>query len=159
MTPILGFVSFYSLQWYSQEAKQAYVMSEENQIERYIMTEELKWKTKEEINNYPEIIERKNNIENTKKEIELYKSTLGNSTLLTLIPIIVVIFVFIILWISTTAYIKRLHDLNKSGWLVLINFIPFISLILFIYCGFFKWTSWNNRFGPNPLGLNNDDEL
>ena len=41
--------------------------------------------------------------------------------------------------------VRRLHDLNQSGWWVL--------LILFVWGSFFwKGTTGENRFGPDPLG-------
>ena len=48
--------------------------------------------------------------------------------------------------------IKRWHDLNRSGWWVLINFVPLIgALVSFIVLGFVKGTDGPNRFGPDPL--------
>ena len=57
----------------------------------------------------------------------------------------------LLIWISIAAYIKRLHDLDKSGWWSLIMFLPLFWFWLLIYCGFFKWTPWENRFWNNPL--------
>lgn len=49
---------------------------------------------------------------------------------------------------STTLGIRRLHDLNKSGWFALINFIPLIGgLIYFIYIGFFPSVNEGNLYG------------
>ena len=48
--------------------------------------------------------------------------------------------------------IKRFHDRDKSGWWVLILFIPIIGYLWWlIECGFFKGTDGNNRFGADPL--------
>ena len=48
-------------------------------------------------------------------------------------------------------YIKRLHDLNKSGWNVLWSFIPLLGfLYLFIICWYFKGTEGTNDYGPDP---------
>jgi uncharacterized membrane protein YhaH (DUF805 family) len=48
--------------------------------------------------------------------------------------------------------IRRLHDLDRSGWWVLLSFIPLIGAIILIvwFCG--KGTDGANRFGPDPLG-------
>ncbi len=35
------------------------------------------------------------------------------------------------------AGIKRLHDLNKSGWFIILSYVPFINLVMFVYLGFF----------------------
>ncbi len=47
--------------------------------------------------------------------------------------------------------IRRLHDLNRSGWLWIFSLIPFINLALLGYVIFFKGTTGPNRFGPDPL--------
>ena len=48
-------------------------------------------------------------------------------------------------------YIKRLHDLNKSGWNVLWSIIPLLGyLYLAIICFFFKGTKGSNDYGSDP---------
>ena len=57
----------------------------------------------------------------------------------------------IVLWIWLAVEIKRWHDLNKSGWWVLINLVPVIGQIwVFIACGCFKGTAGTNRYGTEP---------
>ncbi len=64
-----------------------------------------------------------------------------------------------VLYITFTAYIKRLHDLDKSGWMSLLILIPFANIYLFVICGFFKWTVWENKYWPDPLGwINNNNK-
>ena len=54
-------------------------------------------------------------------------------------------------WIGLAMQVKRWHDRNKSGWMVLINFIPIIGPIwAFIELGFLPGTKWANRFGADP---------
>jgi uncharacterized membrane protein YhaH (DUF805 family) len=49
--------------------------------------------------------------------------------------------------------IRRWHDLNASGWWILINAIPYLGyLATIIVCGFIPGTRGPNRFGPDPLG-------
>jgi uncharacterized membrane protein YhaH (DUF805 family) len=50
--------------------------------------------------------------------------------------------------------IRRLHDINRSGWWLLINFIPFVGWSVFLYWMIKKGTSGPNRFGENPLQKN-----
>jgi len=48
--------------------------------------------------------------------------------------------------------IKRWHDRDKSGWWVLINFIPILGgLWSLIECGFLKGTNGRNGYGRDPL--------
>ena len=47
--------------------------------------------------------------------------------------------------------VRRLHDLDKSGWFYLLALVPLVSLILLVwFC--MKGTDGPNRFGPDPLG-------
>lgn len=66
---------------------------------------------------------------------------------------IVMIFVFVIaFWISLSLGIRRFQDRNKSGWWVLIVFVPVIgSFWYLIECGFLKGTTGPNNYGPDPL--------
>lgn len=48
--------------------------------------------------------------------------------------------------------VRRLHDIDKSGWWLLLAFIPFGGLVLFVfYC--IDGTPSPNRFGASPKGL------
>ncbi|MCL4382470.1 MAG: DUF805 domain-containing protein [Patescibacteria group bacterium] len=49
--------------------------------------------------------------------------------------------------------IRRLHDLNKSGWWALLSFIPGINSILWTYVGLWKGDQKQNKFGPVPIEL------
>jgi uncharacterized membrane protein YhaH (DUF805 family) len=60
--------------------------------------------------------------------------------------------VFLLSLIAIIVQVKRWHDRDKSGWWVLINFIPLVGpLWTLIECGFIKGTTGENRFGPDPL--------
>jgi len=47
--------------------------------------------------------------------------------------------------ISTT--VRRLHDINKSGWLFFLRFIPFIGEIIFLILMCKKGTQGPNKYG------------
>ncbi len=51
---------------------------------------------------------------------------------------------------SITVGIRRLHDTDRSGWWLLILFIPLIGVIWLIVLFCFEGTLGNNRFGPRP---------
>ena len=66
--------------------------------------------------------------------------------------IVVFIFVVVATWISIAVAVKRYHDRNKSGWWVLIVFVPiFGGLWYLIECGFLRGTAGPNNYGPDPL--------
>jgi uncharacterized membrane protein YhaH (DUF805 family) len=48
--------------------------------------------------------------------------------------------------------IRRLHDLDRSGWFLLLVFIPLIGGIWLLVWYCMKGTEGSNRFGPDPLG-------
>ena len=47
--------------------------------------------------------------------------------------------------------VRRLHDRDKSGWFLLLIFIPLVGAIILLiwYCQ--RGTIGPNRFGPDPL--------
>lgn len=47
--------------------------------------------------------------------------------------------------------VRRLHDIDRSGWWLLIIFVPIIGVIAVIYWACLKGTDGANRFGPDPL--------
>jgi uncharacterized membrane protein YhaH (DUF805 family) len=48
--------------------------------------------------------------------------------------------------------IRRLHDLDRTGWWVLLWFIPIIGWIILLIWFCTRGTIGPNRFGPDPLG-------
>lgn len=47
--------------------------------------------------------------------------------------------------------IRRCHDLNKTGWLTVLMFIPYIGVIPGLYFLLAKGTTGPNKYGPDPL--------
>ena len=47
--------------------------------------------------------------------------------------------------------IRRLHDLDKSGLMLLLVLIPLIDIILLLYLWLAPGTVGRNRFGADPL--------
>ncbi len=48
--------------------------------------------------------------------------------------------------------IKRLHDLDKSGWLYLLGIIPIVNFFFGIYLIVWKGTEGDNRYGSPESG-------
>lgn len=48
--------------------------------------------------------------------------------------------------------VRRLHDINKSGWWLLISLIPLIGSIVLIIFAAQKGDAGENKYGPNPNG-------
>lgn len=47
--------------------------------------------------------------------------------------------------------VRRLHDLDKSGWWMLLVLIPLIGALVLIFFFVQKGTDGANRFGPDPV--------
>lgn len=52
---------------------------------------------------------------------------------------------------SLAVLVRRLHDTGKSGWWVLIGFIPLASLVLLVFT-IMDSQPGANKWGPNPKG-------
>jgi uncharacterized membrane protein YhaH (DUF805 family) len=48
--------------------------------------------------------------------------------------------------------VRRLHDIDRTGWWVLINLVPVIGSIVLLVFAVLDGTPGENRFGPNPKG-------
>ena len=52
---------------------------------------------------------------------------------------------------STSLSVRRLHDVNRSGWWLLIMFTIVGLIPLLYWSGFKKGDEEDNRFGSNPI--------
>ena len=78
----------------------------------------------------------------------------SNPSALTLTIAILVLILLIFMMIASLALVvRRLHDIDKSGWwyLLIFTIIGIIPLIIW-FCS--KGTEGENRFGENPLSKN-----
>jgi uncharacterized membrane protein YhaH (DUF805 family) len=46
---------------------------------------------------------------------------------------------------------RRLHDVDRTGWWLLLAFVPVVGLIVLLIWFCTKGTDGSNRFGPDPL--------
>ena len=49
--------------------------------------------------------------------------------------------------------VRRLHDTTRSGWWILIAFIPFIGGLVLVVFALLDSTAGANQYGPNPKGV------
>ena len=58
---------------------------------------------------------------------------------------------------SIAVQVRRFHDQDRSGWMILLGFIPYVgSIIVFVFMCL-RGTHGPNRFGPDPLDPSNVD--
>lgn len=54
---------------------------------------------------------------------------------------------------SWAVSVRRLHDLDRSGWWILLGLIPFVGGIILLIWFVTEGSLGNNRYGPNPGGV------
>ena len=55
------------------------------------------------------------------------------------------------LWAQAALGVKRAHDRGRSGWFVLVLFIPVVQIWPFIELWFLRGTTGDNQYGSDPL--------
>ncbi len=60
------------------------------------------------------------------------------------------IYTLAVLTPSIAVGVRRLHDIDKSGWWMLIVFIPLIGAIVLLVWAVMEGTRGSNRFGSDP---------
>ncbi len=71
-----------------------------------------------------------------------------NSQIIGIMSIVINLALFIP---SITVAVRRLHDIDKSGWWYLICLVPFIGVIILIIFLVKRGNIGENRFGSDPL--------
>ena len=66
--------------------------------------------------------------------------------------IVLVIFALATIIPGLAVQVRRFHDQDKSGWFVLLGFIPFIGGLIVLVFMLLEGTRGENRFGPDPKG-------
>ncbi len=56
------------------------------------------------------------------------------------------------LWPFLVMQIKRWHDINLTGWLSLLIFIPYLGFVVILVVGLIPGKSGENKYGQDPLG-------
>ncbi len=83
--------------------------------------------------------------------IPLYLIALSGTFLAGIAGILYVLFALAVTIPGIAVTIRRLHDLDKSGWWYLIVFIPFAALLL-LYWFCQPGTVGSNTYGADPKG-------
>ena len=84
----------------------------------------------------------------------LYTMNLSETAMgIILVPIALIVFVVSMGLVvpSIAVAVRRLHDQDKSGWMLLLGLIPFVGGIIFIVLMCLEGTHSPNRFGPDPI--------
>lgn len=76
----------------------------------------------------------------------------AGTTLIGVSVIVDLITSVICFWGSLVVTVRRWHDRNKSGWMILVSLIPIGGAVwTLVECGLLRGTEGPNRFGADPL--------
>jgi uncharacterized membrane protein YhaH (DUF805 family) len=64
------------------------------------------------------------------------------------LPVLLALAVFVP---SLAVSVRRLHDVDKSGWWLLIGLVPLVGFIVLLYFTVQQGTSGPNQYGEDPL--------
>lgn len=56
----------------------------------------------------------------------------------------------VILGAATALMVRRLHDAGRSGWWLVLIFVPYIATVAHLVIGLLPGSAGDNRFGPRP---------
>jgi uncharacterized membrane protein YhaH (DUF805 family) len=73
------------------------------------------------------------------------------------IPVLYLIATLAIIVPSIAVGVRRLHDTDRSGWWLLLGFIPVVGAIVLIVFFCQPGTVGLNQFGPDPLQASNSN--
>jgi uncharacterized membrane protein YhaH (DUF805 family) len=62
----------------------------------------------------------------------------------------VYVFAILLVFVTTSLTIRRLHDIGRSGWLVLFTYLPGVNIVLAVYTLVKKGEPGPNRYGSAP---------
>lgn len=71
--------------------------------------------------------------------------SMGTVSVIAMLVVVAVSLVFSVMFIK-----RRLNDLNRAGWWMLLFLVPLVNLLLAIYLLFFPGTEGGNDYGPPP---------
>lgn len=57
---------------------------------------------------------------------------------------------------SIAVTVRRLHDQDRSGWMTLLSFVPYVGGLILLILMFLGGTDGSNRYGQDPRGFAND---
>ena len=75
----------------------------------------------------------------------------------TILGILAVVIYLVLLLPSLAVAVRRLHDIGKSGWMLLLGLIPIIGGIIILVFLVKDSESGTNLYGPNPKEIENEN--
>jgi uncharacterized membrane protein YhaH (DUF805 family) len=69
------------------------------------------------------------------------------------------LYIFAVFIPGLAVLVRRLHDVGKSGWFMFIILIPLVGFIWLLILLFTDSIPSMNKYGLNPKGIGNQDEI
>lgn len=66
--------------------------------------------------------------------------------------LLLIVFALAVFIPSLAVQVRRFHDQDKSGWFVLLGFIPFVGGLIVLVFMCLEGTRGPNQYGPDPKG-------
>jgi uncharacterized membrane protein YhaH (DUF805 family) len=129
---ISSFIAATWFVWYTNESKKLFIITTESNIEQLNEMSELgvPW--------FGNVLQMQAEVDAMKAEIVKNPYIEPNNSLISILRAVLWILGIAYMYIYIAAYVKRLRDLWKSPWMVLLMLIPIANIYLFIICGFFR---------------------
>jgi uncharacterized membrane protein YhaH (DUF805 family) len=86
--------------------------------------------------------------------LALYFTDMSEDSMMLVCMLLIIPYALYSLWVmipGLAVTVRRLHDLDKSGWNLLWGLLPLVGGILLIVWYASEGTRGPNRFGPDPL--------
>ena len=82
--------------------------------------------------------------------LELIDALLGTYSFVQGVGLLSGIYSLAVIIPSLAVTVRRLHDIDRTGWWILINLIPLVGTIVLLVFAVTDGTPGNNRYGANP---------
>jgi uncharacterized membrane protein YhaH (DUF805 family) len=82
--------------------------------------------------------------------LSLIDTLLGTYNIVSGVGLLSGIYSLAVLIPTLALWVRRLHDIDRTGWWLLINLIPLIGTIVLLVFALTPGTPGSNRYGPDP---------
>ena len=82
--------------------------------------------------------------------LELIDALLGTYSFVQGVGLLSGIYSLAVIIPSLAVTVRRLHDIDRTGWWILINLIPLVGTIVLLVFAVTDGTPGSNRYGANP---------
>jgi uncharacterized membrane protein YhaH (DUF805 family) len=84
---------------------------------------------------------------------------LTKTVIATIFVFLTLIYALAVLIPNVAVLARRIHDINLSAWWILIGLIPYLGQVVIFVFAVIDSTHGDNKYGPNPKGINNIQQV